>query len=108
MMQPEAVAKRSPTIIVGVDVQVSRGCPDYAIDAAGGYITSGWLAKLETPSDLRAQIDRLSNGSPDAIAIGIDAPRMPLDARRSWSWSGKKECGRSRRMQRAWADTVKS
>ena len=81
----------SPEIFVGVDVQVRRGCPWYAISADGRHIESGWLPSRDrAPERLADVVARLSAGAPARVAVGIDAPRMPLPARREWSWSGKR------------------
>ena len=78
-------------MFVGVDVQVRRGCPYYAIAADGRTVDSGWLAsREEAPEQLLSVLTRLGAGAPAHVAVGIDAPRMPLSERRRWSWSGKR------------------
>ncbi len=78
-----------PETFIGVDVQVRRGCPYYAIDAAGTHLASGWLPDpAAAPAELRAVVTRLSGNDPARVAIGIDAPRLPLPSRRLWSWNG--------------------
>ena len=79
-----------PTVFVGVDVQVRRRCPWYALSAAGEHVASDWLPAGEAaPRALRLVVDDLGGGDPHAVAVGIDAPRMPLPSPRRWSWSGK-------------------
>ncbi|MBC7672340.1 MAG: hypothetical protein H7247_07960 [Polaromonas sp.] len=80
----------NPSMFVGVDVQVKRGCSFYAITAAGDHVDSGWLPSHTAPEDLRHLLCRLTSDAPSRIAVGIDAPRCPLDERRQWSWSGKR------------------
>ena len=77
-------------MFVGVDVQIKRGCPFYAITASGDHLDSGWIrSNAAAPGELRRILDRFT--SPRAsVAVGIDAPRRPLDERREWSWSGKR------------------
>ena len=67
-----------------------RGCPYYAMTTAGDHVESGWLATpASAPDDLHRVIERLGATHSASVAVGIDAPRAPLDARRMWSWSGK-------------------
>jgi hypothetical protein len=79
----------SPKIFLGIDVQLRRRCPFYAIAPDGALIDSGWLPAAElAPSALRTLALRLADGDLRRIAIGIDAPRLPLPSPRRWSWNG--------------------
>ena len=73
---------------IGVDVQTSRGCPFAVLDAEGNALDAGWLdQENETTAGLRAVAMRHAEGRLDRVAIGIDAPRVPLPQRRAWYWS---------------------
>lgn len=79
----------TPRIFVGIDVQLRRHCPYFAIDPSGAPIESGWLPTADqAPAALRALITRLADGDLAKIAVGIDAPRRPLPTPRRWSWKG--------------------
>lgn len=68
---------------VGVDVQVSRGCPYVVLDLALKRYASGWLA---VPDEIRAVV-RSASKVLGPIAIGIDAPRCGLRAPREHYWT---------------------
>ena len=79
-----------PAVFVGVDVQVRRRCPYYALSATGACVEAGWLpAGDAAPAALRAHAERLGKGDPQGVAVGIDAPRTALPAPRAWSWNGR-------------------
>lgn len=61
----------------GIDVQISRGCAYYILDSKKKYVTSGW-EKENIPQSLKDIFLRISNNDPKQMAIGIDAPRMPI------------------------------
>lgn len=78
---------------LGVDVQLSRGCSYYVLDARLDYISSGWLVG-EDPDEfcekLLSLVDSLSARDPGRIAVGIDAPRVALSEPRQYYFrSGK-------------------
>lgn len=79
----------APTLYMGIDVQVSRGCPYYVLSDAGAHVESGWIPAGDAAALLYGVVQRLCCGEPWNIAVGIDAPRMPLPAPRRWSWRGK-------------------
>ncbi|MES2523674.1 MAG: hypothetical protein V4617_13295 [Gemmatimonadota bacterium] len=79
----------SPELFIGVDVQVRRGCPYYVLSSTGDHVESGWMPAADAPARLRDLVRRLSGPEARRVAVGIDAPRMPLPAPRRWSWSGK-------------------
>jgi hypothetical protein len=86
----------------GIDVQISRGCAWYVLDAQKQYVDSGWV-RNQVPEFFRNLFMKLSVHHPDQIAIGIDAPRMPLakpraryynKTDRSWTEKAKASIGR--------------
>lgn len=66
----------------GVDVQINRGCCYYIIDQNKNYVTSGWI-KENIPQSFENLFLKISNNDPKEIAIGIDAPRMPINKMRT-------------------------
>lgn len=66
----------------GIDVQINRGCCYYIIDKNKKYVTSGWI-KEKIPQTFQKLFIELSDNQTDSIAIGIDAPRMPIKKLRS-------------------------
>lgn len=74
---------------LGIDVQIKRGCSYFVINHELKYVDSGWLingAKQEICSDLLRIIKLLEVDGNENLAIGIDAPRMPLTEPRNWFW----------------------
>lgn len=72
----------------GVDVQIKRGCCYYIIDENKKYVTSGW-EKENIPQSLKDLFIKISNNNTNEIAIGIDAPRMPIRTFRKRSFDKK-------------------
>lgn len=105
-------AKATPQFFIGVDVQMSRACSYFVFDAEGKFVDSGWLAADDTKrvarttgrqmaikrgekpltaeTDLRRIINELAGGDVARVAVGIDAPRRPLPAPRTHSYSTKR------------------
>lgn len=86
----------------GIDVQIKRGCCYYIIDENKMCVTSGWI-KENVPQSLKDIFLQTSRDDPKQIAIGIDAPRMPIIKLRkrsydkktnSWSDSSEAKLGR--------------
>jgi len=73
----------------GIDVQISRGSAYYILDSEKKYVTSGWV-KENVPQSLKDIFLRTSSNNPKQIAIGIDAPRMPLKKLRTRYFDKKK------------------
>lgn len=101
---------RSVTRFVGIDVQVRRGCTYAVLDSDGLLIDSGWSDKRsivrpspmdQTVSVLVGIIKKHAKDSVDSIAIGIDAPRMPLPEKRKWYWEGRTRSWRPRKSSEA-------
>ena len=72
----------------GIDVQIKRGCCYYIIDENKQYVTSGWI-KENVPQSLKDIFLRTSSNDPKQIAIGIDAPRIPIKKLRKRSYDKK-------------------
>lgn len=109
---PDNTAHDTPQYFIGVDVQMSRACSYFVFDAEGKFVDSGWLAADDTKrvarttgkqmaikrgekpltpeTDLRRIIDALADGDVARVAVGIDAPRQPLPAPRTHSYSAKR------------------
>jgi predicted nuclease with RNAse H fold len=79
---------RLQPVSLGIDVQIGRGCPYVALDKRLRTLESGWLAARTAPSRLRDIVERLE-ASHSPVAVGIDAPRMPLPAPRVHVWRQK-------------------
>ncbi len=67
----------SVKLFAGIDVQINRGCCYYVIDENKKYVTSGWIKENHSNSFYKL-FNELCNNERDLIAIGIDAPRMPI------------------------------
>lgn len=61
----------------GIDLQISRGCSYYIMDENKNFVTSGWI-KENIPKSFKDLFIKVSHNNTDEIAIGIDAPRMPI------------------------------
>ncbi len=72
----------------GIDVQIERGCCYYIIDENKNYVSSGWI-KEKIPQSFKKLFLEINNGNPNKIAIGIDAPRMPINKLRKRSFDKK-------------------
>ncbi|HSW55469.1 MAG TPA: hypothetical protein VLH59_10280 [Ignavibacteriaceae bacterium] len=72
----------------GIDVQIKRGCSYYIIDENKQYVASGWV-KEKVSQSFRELFLKISNDNPNEIAIGIDAPRMPIKKLRKRSYDKK-------------------
>jgi predicted nuclease with RNAse H fold len=73
----------------GIDVQISRGCSYYLTDAEKKYITSGWV-KERIPQSFKYLFQEISKNQHETIAVGIDAPRMPIQNFRTRYFDKKK------------------
>ena len=71
-------------LFAGIDVQVKRGCPYYVIDKKGKFISNGWVSN-DKISRFYEIFSNLVDGNLNELAIGIDAPRMPLKKLRNKS-----------------------
>jgi hypothetical protein len=84
---------------IGIDVQSARGCAVGILDEDGRAVDSAWIPGSD-PSDLAIGLVRRLRAdatSTHTVAIGIDAPRQPLDAPREWFWDGGRKRWRRRR-----------
>jgi len=73
----------------GIDVQINRGCCYYILDEDKKYVTSGW-EKENIPQSLKNLFLNLTNNHLQTIAVGIDAPRMPIKKLRTRYFDKKK------------------
>jgi predicted nuclease with RNAse H fold len=71
---------------VGIDIQTRRDCCYALINETGKLEKSGWFS--DPISDAEGLIKELQSSS--QVAVGIDAPRMPLTSKRQWYWEGNK------------------
>jgi predicted nuclease with RNAse H fold len=72
----------------GIDVQISHGCCYYIIDENKKYVASDWI-KENTPQSFKDLFLKISNNNPRQIAIGVDAPRIPIRKLRTRSFDKK-------------------
>lgn len=75
-------------LFVGIDVQINRGCCYYIIDLDKLYVASGWI-KENIPQSFKKLLFEISDKNPNKIAIGIDAPRIPINKLRKRSFDKK-------------------
>lgn len=80
--------KNKINYFVGIDVQVNRGCCYYILDENKKYVSSGWMNDNIAQS-FRKLFMEISDNDTTKIAIGIDAPRMPLKNFRRRSFNKK-------------------
>jgi len=90
----------TPELFVGIDVQINRGLPFCILDADAVMIESGWIKRDDLTHEQQAErmrdaIAAAADGR--SVAIGIDAPRMPLPDDRPWYWNGAKQKWRPKR-----------
>jgi predicted nuclease with RNAse H fold len=83
---------------IGFDIQIRRDCCYAVIDTSGTLVDSGWVAS--TKSDVIKLIELWSQS--DRIAIGVDAPRMPLNSRRLWYWNRNQRRWEKRNAQKGY------
>lgn len=69
----------------GTDVQLNRGCCYYILNENKNYVTSGWI-KENIAQSLKDLFFNITSNDINQIAIGIDAPRMPLKKLRKRSF----------------------
>jgi predicted nuclease with RNAse H fold len=72
---------------LGIDVQVSRGLAYALIDVRHKHLASGWLDPSVRSTGVVQLARRLSEAHGARIVVGIDAPRRPLPARRTWKFA---------------------
>jgi predicted nuclease with RNAse H fold len=71
--------------VVGIDVQIRRGCPFVVLDEAGEMVEAGWLgSREEAAREVRALAARHRSDGP--LWVGVDAPRQPLPTPRTVSF----------------------
>jgi predicted nuclease with RNAse H fold len=72
----------------GIDVQIKRGCCYYIVDESKKYVASGWM-KENIPQSFNNLFLDLTSNNLEQIAIGIDAPRVPIKKLRKRSFDKK-------------------
>ena len=85
-------------LFIGIDIQIRRNCCYAVIDDTGTLIDSGWFSNAE--ADAVDLVKRLSGSC--LVAVGIDAPRMPMISRRKWYWNKNKRQWDKRSTQRGY------
>jgi predicted nuclease with RNAse H fold len=82
---------------IGIDIQTRRDCCYAVINETGKLVKSGWFS-----DPISEAVDLIKGLQPSAkVAVGVDAPRMPLPTPRQWFWSGgKKQKWTSRKDQK--------
>ena len=94
--------KNKIEFFAGIDVQINRGCCYYIINQNKRYVKSGWMTE-NIPQSFKKLFQELTNFNYEKIAIGIDAPRMPIKKPRQryydkikneWIIKKKKSIGR--------------
>ena len=85
-------------LFVGIDVQERRGLPYSILDHSCVMVASGWIS-CDSPGTQAKQMKQVlqSEAGGARLAIGIDAPRMPLPDCRQWYWEGAKRQWRAKR-----------
>jgi predicted nuclease with RNAse H fold len=83
-------------VYIGIDIQTRRDCCYAVINEAGKLVKSGWFS--DSISEAADLIERLQASS--RVAVGIDAPRMPLVSKRQWYWSSAKRTWTPRKTQK--------
>lgn len=89
-------------LFAGIDVQIKRDCCYYVVDDNSTYIASGWITSNDI-NRFHKIFSELCRNEYSTMAIGIDAPRMPLKKLRQryyvrsedvWIIKEKKSIGR--------------
>jgi hypothetical protein len=90
---------------MGIDVQIRRRCPYLILNHKKICVSSGWLerdSKDGICGNLLQLINALENNGIGTIAIGIDAPRVPLSTTRKYFWDGKRNRWKGKSGQRGY------
>ena len=80
-----------PYRFIGVDVQMKRRCSYLVLDEDCRQLDSGWLEGEDNTAicqNLKELVNKHRRDGGGEVAIGIDAPRMPLPAPRQYFWKG--------------------
>jgi hypothetical protein len=79
-------------LYLGLDVQINRGCSYLVLDSQLCCIETGWLKGntfKEICENLRGVLTRFADVGSGEVAVGIDAPRIPLHNPREFYWAGE-------------------
>ena len=85
-------------VFIGIDIQIRRNCCYAVIDNTCSLIESGWFLNAE--ADAVDLVKKLSGSG--QVAVGLDAPRMPLGSPRKWYWNGNRLRWEERNAQRGY------
>lgn len=77
-------------LFAGIDVQINRGCAYYVLDRDKKWVAGGWI-KENIAIGFGKLFHQLSSGNNNRIAIGIDAPRMPIKKLRNRYFDKKEQ-----------------
>jgi hypothetical protein len=72
---------------MGIDVQISRKCAYLVLNSKSMCVFSGWLEGGSKSEICESLIKIINDLEMSKIAIGIDAPRVPLPAPREFFWN---------------------
>ncbi len=78
---------------MGIDVSEKRGLAVALMGRGGQPLDALWL-RSGNPEDVRCRVESLLIRHalcPEEIIAGIDAPRRPLPAPRTWNWDGGRQ-----------------
>lgn len=86
------------TFCIGIDVQQTRGLAYCVLDAHACMTRSGWIGKGTTDDQCRRVCELVKEISADrsAVAVGVDAPRMPRPEPRPYFWNRARRSWRPR------------
>jgi predicted nuclease with RNAse H fold len=77
-------------LYLGLDVQVNRGCSYLVLNSQLCCVETGWLRgeePRETCARLKDVLSNFTEMSLGEVAVGIDAPRIPLTKPREFYWA---------------------
>lgn len=78
-------------MFAGIDISHSRGCAWAVLDPNYRSVAAGWVGPHQnierTANELASKLRKL--GPTQHLAVGIDAPRQPLERPRLFRWQGK-------------------
>ena len=85
-------------LFIGIDVQIRRDCCYAVIDTNGSLVDSGWATSTKT--EIFKLVQKWTQSS--QVAVGVDAPRMPLNSKRQWYWNRSRHRWDQRNVQKGY------